>query len=274
MEVAHAGIANSNVGMWRSSLAHWQQEMLRCLRLLESGAPASSISPPKSTIPPRGGSTPRRAQQVQSSDARALPHQQSLPLNSRQRRPAAAEATKLSVDGRPTPQGKQADNKLREMVMSEVLDSRPSVSLCDIAGLDRAKQALQELVILPALRADLFTGIRSPAKGLLLYGPPGNGKTMLARALASEASATFFSISSSSLTSRWMGEGEKLVRTLFEVAREMAPAVIFLDEIDSVLSARSSGMADHASLCLPSPCMWGVFLPPKFPFRRSLVVVV
>lgn len=90
-------------------------------------------------------------------------------------------------------------------------------------------------------RPDIFTGLRGPPKGLLLFGPPGTGKTMIGKCIASQVKATFFSISASSLTSKWVGEGEKLVRALFTVARCHQPAVVFIDEIDSVLTQRTDG---------------------------------
>lgn len=92
-------------------------------------------------------------------------------------------------------------------------------------------------------------GARAPAKGLLLFGPPGTGKTLIGKAIASNIKATFFNISASSLTSKWIGQGEKMVRALFAVAGCMQPAVIFVDEIDSILSARKSEGMQYKCSC-------------------------
>lgn len=134
------------------------------------------------------------------------------------------------------------DKPLVKKMLDELvlLRSSNSDSFDSISGNNLAKKTLQETIILPALRPEIFTGLRAPPKGILLFGPPGCGKTLLARALAAETKCTFFNISASSLTSKWVGEGEKLVKTLFNLARQLAPTIIFMDEIDSILTERKS----------------------------------
>ncbi|KAL0483137.1 vacuolar protein sorting protein VPS4 [Acrasis kona] len=125
-----------------------------------------------------------------------------------------------------------------------IVREKPNIKWSDVAGLEGAKEALKEAVILPIKFPQLFTGKRSPWSGILLYGPPGTGKSYLAKAVATEADSTFFSVSSSDLVSKWQGESEKLVRTLFEMARENKPSIIFIDEIDSMCGNRTDGEND------------------------------
>jgi len=131
-------------------------------------------------------------------------------------------------------------------IMESVIDKGPGIKWTDIQGLKKVKMALIENIVYPQMRPDIFTGLREPTRGILLYGPPGNGKTMLAKAVATECQSTFFSISASTLMSKWVGESEKLMRTLFALAAVYSPSIIFIDEIDSMLSARSSSENEAA----------------------------
>ena len=137
-------------------------------------------------------------------------------------------------------------SKLRGALSSAIISEKPNVSWSDIAGLESAKDALKEAVILPNKFPQFFTGKRKPWKGILLYGPPGTGKSFLAKAVATEADSTFFAMSSSDLVSKWQGESERLVKQMFEMARDKKPSIIFIDEIDSLCTARSEGESESS----------------------------
>lgn len=122
------------------------------------------------------------------------------------------------------------------------IDERPTEEYSDIGGLDKQIQELIEAIVLPMTHKDRFDaiGIRPP-KGLLMHGPPGTGKTMMARACAAQTKATFLKLAGPQLVQMFIGDGAKMVRDAFDLAREKAPAIIFIDELDAVGTKRGSG---------------------------------
>lgn len=135
--------------------------------------------------------------------------------------------------------------RTRPSAMREVMVQVPNTRWEDIGGIGKAIEILREGIELPLKHPDAFRrlGIR-PAKGFLLYGPPGTGKTLLAKAVAREAEANFISIKSSDLLSKWYGESEQQIARLFQRARAVAPCILFIDEIDSLVPARGSGQGE------------------------------
>jgi transitional endoplasmic reticulum ATPase len=135
--------------------------------------------------------------------------------------------------------------RVQPSAMREVMVEAPTVRWDDVGGLDKARDLLREGVELPLKHPEAFRrlGIR-PAKGFLLYGPPGTGKTLLAKAAAREAEANFIATKSSDLLSKWYGESEQQIARLFNRARQVAPTIIFIDELDSLVPARGGGLGE------------------------------
>uniref|UniRef100_A0A8B9FN76 AAA+ ATPase domain-containing protein n=1 Tax=Amazona collaria TaxID=241587 RepID=A0A8B9FN76_9PSIT len=128
-----------------------------------------------------------------------------------------------------------------------IMMEKPNVRWSDVAGLEGAKEALKEAVILPIKFPHLFIGKCTPWQGILLFGPPGISKSYLAKAVDTEANnSTFFSVLSSNLISKWLGESEKLVKNFFELARQRKPSIIFIDEVDSLCGSRNENESEAA----------------------------
>lgn len=143
------------------------------------------------------------------------------------------------------------ENALRVVepsAMREVLVEIPKVKWDDVGGLDDVKQRLKEMVEWPLKHSESFTAIGiEPPRGILMYGPPGCGKTLLARAVANESGANFISVKGPQVYSKWVGESEKQIREIFRKAKQVAPTIIFFDEIDALAPRRGSKTGSHVT---------------------------
>ncbi|CUG91349.1 katanin, putative, partial [Bodo saltans] len=205
--------------------------------VVDANRPATKSQPRKTTASPApaprassvrgggGGTNPQALPQRHASEGR---------LGGK----GASPAQGISVTG--------VDPELVQRIEDEILDASPNVAWEDISGMGDAKRLLNEAVVLPLLVPELFTGVLQPWKGVLLFGPPGTGKTMLAKAVAASAKTTFFNMSASTLIQKHFGESEKMVRALFEVARARSPSTIFFDEVDALMSSRGSNSEHEA----------------------------
>ncbi|URD80275.1 AAA-type ATPase family protein [Musa troglodytarum] len=147
------------------------------------------------------------------------------------------------------PKKAKPDNEHEKRMRSYIVPPKKiRVTFEDIGALDETKKLLHELIILPLQRPELFKGLLEPSRGILLFGPPGTGKTMLAKALAHEAGATFINVSMSSIASKWFGHSESNTRALFTLAAKVAPTIIFIDEVDCMLGQRSGERDTIASV--------------------------
>lgn len=178
----------------------------------------------------------------------------SLDPNSAKRKDDSAKRKEAVKRLQATTDGKKLQdlNEYEQSIASEVVFAADiNVTFDSIGGLDDIISDLKESIILPLTYPELFasaTGLLGAPKGVLLYGPPGCGKTMLAKALASSSGATFINMHISTLTDKWFGESNKLVNALFSLARKLQPSIIFIDEIDAFLREREKN--DHEAMAM------------------------
>lgn len=152
------------------------------------------------------------------------------------------QARELQTEGEPSKVDEhKAENEFERRLLGEVVPpSEVGVRLSDVGALENVKRALEEVVMLPMRRPELFRrgALAKQTKGVLLFGPPGTGKTLLAKAVATESGANFINVPVSAIASKWFGEGERSVRAVFTLAEKVAPSVVFVDEVDSLLGRR------------------------------------
>lgn len=202
IDTVKKAIENDNAGEYEQAYQSYYQSLeLFMLALKWEKNPKS-----KEMIRAKAGEYMERAEKLKNH----------LAGNDRKKKPSAVGANGKVANG--SGKGKDAGEeeeqdsdtkKLRGALAGAILTDKPNIKWEDVAGLEQAKEALKEAVILPIKFPHLFTGKRQPWKGILLYGPPGTGKSYLAKAVATEANSTFFSVSSSDLVSKWMGESER-----------------------------------------------------------------
>ena len=197
VEIVKQAMAYDNSGDYENALVFYRRSLEYFMVALKYESNPTS----KATIISRVDGYMKRAEQLKEM------------LDSNQN-PSGGSLTKRRQPGE-----KEDDEKakMRGALSSSIIAEKPNVKWDDVAGLEMAKEALKEAVVLPVKFPQFFTGKRRPWKGILLYGPPGTGKSFLAKAVATEADSTFFAVSSSDLVSKWQGESEKLVRNMFEM---------------------------------------------------------
>lgn len=163
------------------------------------------------------------------------------------------DAAQANLDNDPAEQKRRETEVYKQKILGTMITpERNNMTWSDVAGLQEAKDALREAVILPLRQPKLFSGSRKPWTGVLLYGPPGTGKTFLAKAVASESSANFFAPTIGDIASKWVGESQIIFKMLFEIAREKIketgqPSIIFIDEVDSILASRGKENASESA---------------------------